>query len=332
MILRRVRSIPLVLIAFVVVTVLLIPLLAVAIVADLLRLAITRCPPTITRLALILWCWLFAETVGMTALLVIWVVSAFGRNVGRLQRQTFAVQQSWAAWMLGAARILFRLRIEVEGSAIAQPGPYLLFVRHVSILDNLLPAAVISRPFWINLRYVLKRELLADPCFDIAGQRLPNYFVERDSGDPAGLQRVRDLTVGLGDHDGVLIYPEGTRVTAERRARALERIAKRDPQRAERLAVLEHCLPPRTGGPLALFGAAPELDIVLLMHAGLDGLKGIGDVLGGALVRRRIVVRVERYERASIPAGPATADWLDQRWIEIDRWVGSTLAGIGAEG
>ncbi|MDC0708578.1 hypothetical protein POL68_08865 [Stigmatella sp. ncwal1] len=33
-----------------------------------------------------------------------------------------------------------------------------------------------------QLKYVLKRELLWDPCLDVVGRRLPNVFVER-SGD-----------------------------------------------------------------------------------------------------------------------------------------------------
>ena len=82
---------------------------------------------------------------------------------------------------------------------------------------------------------MLKRELLSEPCLDIAGQRLPNYFVRRDTGEEVERERIGQLARDMGSDDGFLLYPEGTRFTAERRQRALEKIAERDPQRAARL-------------------------------------------------------------------------------------------------
>ena len=61
----------------------------------------------------------------------------------------------------------------------------LLFPRHVSVADTLLPAVFVSSRNGILLRHVLKRELLWDPCLDIVGNRLPNCFVRRDSRDSA---------------------------------------------------------------------------------------------------------------------------------------------------
>jgi hypothetical protein len=55
-------------------------------------------------------------------------------------------------------------------------------LRHASIGDTLLASALVGRPhgiFW--LRYVLKRELLWDPCLDVVGNRLPHVFVDRAS-------------------------------------------------------------------------------------------------------------------------------------------------------
>lgn len=325
---RRIKSVPLVFIAFIAVSVLAAPLIVIASLADLLRQAVQSRRPTLARLVLMLWCWLAAESFGLLALFAAWVMSGFGGNGRALARRTFAIQQVWARWLLGSARVLFRLRIEVEGAEAAATGPYLLFVRHTSILDNLLPAAVISGPMGIELRYVLKRELLVDPCFDVAGQRLPNHFVRRDSGDPAEIDRVKELAHGLTDRDAVLIYPEGTRATPERRERALSRIAKRDPGRAERMSALSHCLPPRTGGPLALLEAAPSTDVVVFMHAGLDGMRRVRDILDGGLVRRRIRVRLMRIDRGDIPDD--TAGWLDETWVSVDRWVDGALHGIEA--
>ena len=59
------------------------------------------------------------------------------------------------------------------------PAPILVVSRHASLIDTLLPGRYVTQPFGIRLRYVLKSELLVDPALDIAGNRLPNVFVDR---------------------------------------------------------------------------------------------------------------------------------------------------------
>lgn len=322
---RRLVSVPVVLLMAVVVTLLLPALLVIAVVVDIVRLALSRTPPIVGRLILMMEAYLIAEVVGIVTLFGAWLASGFGRDDARLQGLTFAIQQGWAGWLLGCARVIFSLRIDISGSDVAARGPYVLLIRHTSIVDNLLPALAISRPFGVRLRYVLKRELLVDPSFDIAGSRLPNHFVDRDSGDSSELDHVRAIAQWMGEEDAVLIYPEGTRATDAKRSRALERIAERDPQRAARMSKLAHSLPPRPGGTLALMEAAPEADVVVMVHAGLDGLRGVAEVLDGGLVRRQIAIRFERVPRSAIPEG-GEAEWLDSLWLGIDGWVGDALA------
>jgi 1-acyl-sn-glycerol-3-phosphate acyltransferase len=161
------------------------------------------------------------------ALAALWLVSLGGRREAWLGEATWRLQQLWAGALFGAARALFRIRVEVSGDGEVEPGPVLVLLRHASIVDTLLPANLIARPHGIHLRYVLKRELLSDPCLDVAGRRLPNYFVRRGTGEAREVERVRALAEGLGAEDGVLIYPEGTRFTPARRERALARIAAR---------------------------------------------------------------------------------------------------------
>jgi 1-acyl-sn-glycerol-3-phosphate acyltransferase len=232
--------------------------------------------------------------------------------------------------MMGAARRIFSLKIEVTGREDATPGPYILLVRHSSMVDNLLPSHSISVPLGIELRYVMKRELLKDPCFDVAGRRLRNHFVDRDTGGADELQRIHDLASDMGARDGVLIYPEGTRFTEAKRARALERIAESNPARAERMSALTRCLPPRHGGPLALLDSAPDADVVLLTHVGFEGLRGIGDVLHGDLVGREVVVRLVRFPRSEVPQGEAAAEWLDSLWLDVDSWVAEAQEALAA--
>ena len=181
--------------------------------------------------------YLTAETAGLVALGATWVATGFGRFRRPLLSWTFAIQQTWAGTLLAAARGIFGLRLEVANEEAIPPGPIVLMVRHTSIVDNLLPAVLVSTRHAILLRYIMKRELLSDPCLDVAGNRLPNYFIQRGADDaPAELSAIRDLAAELGRNDGILIYPEGTRFTKAKRTNALEKLREKNPDLFERLS------------------------------------------------------------------------------------------------
>ena len=123
----------------------------------------------------------------------------------------FRLQRWWATGLMNAVRQYYEVRFEVDGQETLSEGPYLLWMRHCSLLDTLLPAMLTAR-FSIRLRYVLKQGLLIDPCLDIVGQRLPNCFVQRDGQDTEGdIGRVTALREELGSDDAIMLYPEGTR-------------------------------------------------------------------------------------------------------------------------
>ena len=245
---------------------------------------------------------------------------------------TWRLQQRWAGALFRAVRALFGVRFEVAGDDAVAPGPVIVLIRHASIVDNLLPANLVARPHRIRLRYVLKRELLADPCLDVAGRRLPNYFVRRGTGEAQEVERVRALARGLETDEGVLIYPEGTRFTPERRARAIQRIAERDSHLAARAERLKHLLPPRLGGVSALLDGAPAADVVVIAHHGFDGLRLISDIWRGGLVRLVVRVRVTRLSRSTVPEGAsARVEWLYDLWQGIDDWLEAQFAEAGKQ-
>jgi 1-acyl-sn-glycerol-3-phosphate acyltransferase len=326
--LRRLRSTPPLVLGLLLVTALLPVLLILGLAIDLMRRVASGVPPTAARLTLFLWVYLAAETAGLAVLAAVWVGSLGGRRGAWLRDMTWRFQQLWAGALFGAVRALFRLRLEVEGDDTVVPGPVIVLIRHASIVDNLLPANLIARPHRIRLRYVLKRELLSDPCLDVAGRRLPNYFVRRGTGEAREVEQVRALAHGLGTDEGVLIYPEGTRFTPERRAGAIARIAERDPRLAERAERLRHLLPPRLGGVGALLDGAPDADVVVVAHHGFDGLRLLSDIWRGGLVGLVVQVRVTRVPRSAVPEpGVARVDWLYDLWQDVDDWLEERSVG-----
>ncbi|MDH5422960.1 MAG: lysophospholipid acyltransferase family protein [Acidimicrobiia bacterium] len=267
--------------------------------------------------------YLTAETAGLMGLGITWVAAGFGRFRGPLLRWAFTIQQTWAGFLLAATRRIFGLRLEVAGADVVAPGPIILMVRHASIVDNLLPAVLVSTSHRIRLRYILKRELLSDPCLDVAGNRLPNYFVERGSDDTqAELAAIRELATGLGPNDGVLIYPEGTRFTKAKQTRALEKLRERGPGLLEQAEQLSHVLPPRLSGPLALLEAADTADVVVLTHQGLEGFAHLRDIWAGGMVDATIRVEFWRIPRAEIPVKrDDRIGWLYDVWTRVDNWI-----------
>lgn len=319
---RRALTIPLWLVACVLAVAALPLLLPVVLVLDV---ATDRRLPR-TRLVLFAVAYLLCEALGILAALALWPTTLGDR--ARMLRVHRTVQDLWATALLESGRALFGLRFAVAGEDALPAGPFLLLSRHTSVADTLLPAVLVGRRHGVALRWVLKRELLVDPCLDLFGQRLPNVFVRRGSGEAAReLAAIRALAADLGPDDGVLIYPEGTRFTPKARERAQAAVARGDTGRAARVASLRCVLPPRLGGVLALLDACPGTDVVLLAHAGFDGVSHFADLWRGGLLGRTVRVELRRIPAATIPADAADrARWLDEQWAWLDAWVAATVA------
>ncbi|HVN36862.1 MAG TPA: lysophospholipid acyltransferase family protein [Myxococcota bacterium] len=271
--------------------------------------------------------YLGCELAGLAAAAALWLARPFARwNDARWQALHFRLQDLWGATLFWGLTFFFDLRVEVEGEDESRlgEGPYLLVLRHASSGDALLASARIGLPHGIRLRYVLKRELLFDPCLDVVGSRLPHVFVDRSGADSRSeVARLQACGRGLGRRDGVLIYPEGTRFTETRRARELGRLAREgDLKQLDYASSLVSVLPPRPGGLLGLLEVAPEADVVVCVHAGFESAASLAQVWRGGLLRRRVRVRFWRIPRARIPASSAMrAQWLRELWQEVDTWV-----------
>ena len=274
---------------------------------------------------------LSCEVVGIAASAALWLWRrVVGMDEARWVDLHFRLEAWWGATLFRSLVRIFGLLLEVEGNSGLERGPYLLLVRHASSGDTLLASALVSAPLGLRLRYVLKRELLWDPCLDIVGNRLPNVFVDRNSDDSQReIERVRALAGELGPSDGLLIYPEGTRFSESKRRRVIEHLSRNgDHKMLEYTRSLDTVLPPRLGGMLAMLEAAPDADVVFLSHTGFESAASLGQIWSGALVNRTIRVKFERIARSEIPEGrDARVAWLLEEWRKVDAWVSRWKTG-----
>lgn len=278
------------------------------------------------RLLGMLWVFLTAELLGVFLSGVVWLrhVLTPGREHDAFLEDNHRLQRWWAHLLLRSGARLMQLRFTVEGDTEAVPGPVILLMQHTSLADTLLPVVLLGARHGVRLRYVLKKELLIDPCLDIVGNRLPNYFVDRSGVTEGEVEAVGRLAEDLGERDAVLIYPEGTRFTPAKLERARARLAERDPELSEMASSFQNVLPPRPGGALALLDRAlPGADVVVLTHRGLERLVHIHDILSGKVLGSEVHVRMQRVPGAEIPPGrKERIQWLFDQWKQVDAWAG----------
>jgi 1-acyl-sn-glycerol-3-phosphate acyltransferase len=312
-VLRRSLTIPAFALALLAWTALLPVLLPLALAADLaLRRRLAA-----ARFVLAILAFLAFELFGVLAVASLLVTRRATRD------RLYALEAFWADALLRILLRLFGMTLEVEGLDALRPGPILLVGNHVSVADALLPAALAARR-GVRTRYVAKGELIWDPCVDLACHVLPNVFVRRGSADtPGDLARILTLLDGLGAEDAVVLFPEGTRFTEAKRAALLAKRELEGPrEHLERDRALRCLMPPRTGGLLALLEGAPGLDLVVMAHAGLEGIVRLPDLWSGALVGRTLRVAFWRVRAATLPAGrEARVDWLYAQWERLDAWL-----------
>jgi 1-acyl-sn-glycerol-3-phosphate acyltransferase len=279
------------------------------------------------RSACLIAVYLSCEVIGIAISGSLWAWNAIRpMNQERWTDIHFRLEAWWGTTLLRSVVWLYGLRLEINGAEEADlaRGPYILLVRHASSGDTLLASAVISSPYDMRLRYVMKQEHLWDPCLDIVGHRVPNIFVDRESDDPVQeVRRVMTLGRNLGPKDGILIYPEGTRFSQTKRSRVLDRLRQSDDAKmVDYASGLTSVLPPRPGGTLGVLEAAPEADVVVCCHTGFEGAASLADIWKGALIDQRVRIQFRRVPRSQIPSDPASRKaWLLAEWQRVDAWV-----------
>jgi 1-acyl-sn-glycerol-3-phosphate acyltransferase len=230
-----------------------------------------------------------------------------------------------------AARRLFGLRVEVragqqeqqEAHAGAVPGPVIVLARHAGPGDTFLLLYGLLAYAGRRPLLVLKHTLALDPWIDVLLGRVPHSFIDPDRHRDQAVALISDLAAGLGDQDALVIFPEGGNFTPGRRRRAIDGLQRHGRRRTARQAArLGHVLPPRPSGTLSAIDAAPQADLVIAAHTGLDHLDSAAAVWKGIPLRGPLQVTWWRIPAGDVPCGKDTrTEWLNAQWARVDDWI-----------
>jgi len=288
--------------------------------------------PTL-RMAAFVGQYLLNDSAEILAAGPLWLAAGCGTRLDQPRsRRRHERLQAWSIGVLARrAEKLLGVRLAIEAAtdlrAVFHPGPVIVVCRHVSLLDASLPA-LLAQQAGMHTRGVVMAELLADPGFDLLYQRSGSVFVARDHAPEARVQ-VAHLAAGLDPGAAAAIFPEGRLFRSDVLTASLARLRERAPDRASRLSHLRHLLPPRPAGFQALLEGAPDADVVVVNHAGLDPYPRIAELARHVPLAAPIAVHVARIARADIPATPEHQTvWLDERWCDMDGWVDDRLGAL----
>jgi 1-acyl-sn-glycerol-3-phosphate acyltransferase len=277
--------------------------------------------------------WLFVvyvtcESVVLVVLLGFWLASGFGRRLRTPYFEGIHYDPAEGLlWVLfGEARRVLELRIETDGpSPDAHPGvPLIVACRHAGPGDSLILIHALMDWYAREPRVVLKDTLAWDPMIDVVLSRIPARFISTNPRAGHDFEsQIAELARGLDENDAFVIFPEGGNFTPARRHRGIERLRKLGMERmARRAERMTHVLAPRPGGFLAALDAAPDADVVLVAHTGLDHMLTIRDVWRELPMDKVITMRWWQVPRDEIPADrEARIEWLFGWWERIDAWI-----------
>ncbi len=270
--------------------------------------------------------YLVCQLIGITRMTWVWISGA--RRADFIARNQ-AVQYWWANALRDWVFTCFKLKFTATGIDALTGPPCMVFPRHASLADTVLPIVLYGSPLKLKLRYVLKRELLWDPALDIGGNRIPNHFVDRSGHDSEGATRaIRELTAGIGVNEGIAMFPEGTRFSAAKHNRLIKSNKPDLVKLAERWPDL---LPPRLGGSLAMLNANPGLDLLFIAHAGFELAGELESLLSGEWLGTEIRVHYWRVPFADIPGPDGQKEFLFAQWDRMQRTVLSLRRGEACE-
>ncbi|GAC1322388.1 MAG: hypothetical protein NVSMB13_00700 [Mycobacteriales bacterium] len=281
------------------------------------------------RLLGLLLLYLGRECVGMSVGCWLWVVSGFGRRLHtpQMQQRHYALMSWFLGGLFTQATRLFNLSVEIEAPEEAPHAtrrPVVVLSRHSGPGDSFLLVHLLLDRYARATRIVMKSLLELDPCIDMVGHRLPNYFVEpRGRGTADFEQGIGTLASTLPPDGALLLFPEGGNFTRGRRRKAIQKLMDQG-QVKEALDAgrLRNLLPPRAAGAFAALSAAPQADVLFVGHTGFGPADDATAVWRAVPTDCRLRMRFWLVPAEEVPTGEEErVDWLYSWWASIDEWI-----------
>jgi len=270
------------------------------------------------RALLFLLCFVVCETAGVIIAGAIWI--RYRNQRQRFINANYSLQFGWSAALMNCARYVFDLTFHVHNTEALEGPAALMLPRHTSIADTVLPMTYYAIPQNTPLRYILKKELQWDPCLEIVGNRLPNYFVDRVShNSEAEVANVIALLDSTPPNEAILLYPEGTRFSALKH-KQLKTKASTDPtsELAQQLSRWPKLLPPRLGGCLGLLSANKHHDLLFFGHSGFEGSANFIELMNGSWTHSHVHLEFWRVPYEDIPTDTdQQKEFLFQQWDKM---------------
>ena len=160
---RRLVTIPALVLATALYGALLPVLVLYALVRDTLR---GRPEQPLLRFHLYIFSVLLIQCIGLALLQLTWL---YGLVLGpeRRGQLNLDIEIFFIPKTIALAEIIYGMDIEIEDIDCCAPGPILLFSRHASILDTILPIKLLGQAHGMGMRIVQKAELLWNPVVDV---------------------------------------------------------------------------------------------------------------------------------------------------------------------
>jgi 1-acyl-sn-glycerol-3-phosphate acyltransferase len=270
------------------------------------------------RLVWVLVLHLTLESLILVELFGLWIASGFGLFIRRpfFERIHYDLVQAYLVIFFREARRVLRLKVETVGpTPDAFPGdPLLVCCRHAGPGDSFTLMYALMHWYHREPRVVLKDTMAWDPAIGIILHRLPSRFISPNPAAGEDIEsQIAAMAHGLDANDAFVIFPEGGNFTPARREKGIQRRRGLGLHRmAERAERMRHVLAPRPGGVIAALDAAPDADVLLVAHTGLDHLLTVRDLWRALPMDKQIIMRWWRVPRSEIPEG---------REERIDLWI-----------
>jgi 1-acyl-sn-glycerol-3-phosphate acyltransferase len=229
---------------------------------------------------------------------------------------------------LGMAYAAGRRILDVEvllDTASVNPGqipgdePVIVLSRHCGPGDSVLVAWLLTHHYGLRLRIVLKALLRCEPALDLAGDLDCLCFLSQ-RGERARAQ-IRDLAASLVGGQAMLLFPEGGNFSWTRWRNAIVQLRSSGRLREAKHAWRQsHTLPPRAGGAAAAMAGAPRANVLVLTHSGFCA-DGRARPWWRLPIHRQLVVHAYLVPAGQLPSPDQLSSWLQNTWSQVDAWV-----------